>query len=159
MRRFLLLLSAVVVASCRRRGARAQDRDVRFAITHVGDTTVTFQAGKMTWVVRSPRAIVVDPRRRDALVARLKVLSIGANGEATALVTAQAGRITTDHVSSAPSRGARWYKNPLMWMGAAFGLVAGFGLGRSDLTRRRATGRAGFALEACPARPTCTVSA
>ena len=42
---------------------RAQDRDVRFAITHVGDTTLTFQAGKMTWVVRSKRAIVVDPRR------------------------------------------------------------------------------------------------
>jgi len=97
MRLCLLLLSAVVMVALPR-GVRAQDRDVRFAITHVGDTTVTFQAGKMTWVVRSPRAIVVDPRRRDALVAQLKVLSIGANGEATALVTAQAGRITTEHI-------------------------------------------------------------
>src|SRR6185295_5538166 len=90
----LAVAVATAVPSC----VQAQDRDVRFAITNVGDTTVTFQAGKMTWVVRSPRAIVVDPRRRDALVARLKVLSIGANGEATAIVTAQAGRITTDHV-------------------------------------------------------------
>ena len=129
MRLFLLLLTAVVLVALPR-GARAQDRDVRFAITHVGDTTVTFQAGKMTWVVRSPRAIVVDPRRRDALVAQLKVLSIGANGEATALVTAQAGRITTDHVVIGTEPRSRWYKSPLMWMGTALGLVVGFGLGK-----------------------------
>lgn len=129
MRLFLLLLSAVVMVALPR-GVRAQDRDVRFAITHVGDTTVTFQAGKMTWVVRSPRAIVVDPRRRDALVAQLKVLSIGANGEATALVTAQAGRITTEHIVIGTEPRSRWYKSPLMWMGTAFGLIVGFGLGK-----------------------------
>ena len=129
MRLFLLVLTAVIMVALPR-GARAQDRDVRFAITHVGDTTVTFEAGKMTWIVRSPRAIVVDPRRRDALVAQLKVLSIGANGEATALVTAQAGRITTDHVVIGTEPRSRWYKNPLMWMGTAFGLLVGFGLGK-----------------------------
>jgi hypothetical protein len=129
MRLFLLLLSAVVMVALPR-GVRAQDRDVRFAITHVGDTTVTFQAGKMTWVVRSPRAIVVDPRRRDALVAQLKVLSIGANGEATALVTAQAGRITTEHIVIGTEPRSRWYRSPLMWMGTAFGLIVGFGLGK-----------------------------
>ena len=130
MRLFLLLLTAVITVALPR-GARAQDRDVRFAITHVGDTTVTFQAGKMTWVVRSLRAIVVDPRRRDALVAQLKVLSIGANGEATALVTAQAGRITTEHVVIGTEPRSRWYRSPLMWMGVAFGLIVGFGLGKS----------------------------
>jgi len=130
MRLFLLLLTAVITVALPR-GARAQDRDVRFAITHVGDTTVTFQAGKMTWIVRSPRAIVVDPRRRDALVAQLKVLSIGANGEATALVTAQAGRITTEHVVIGTEPRSRWYRSPMMWMGVAFGLIVGFGLGKS----------------------------
>jgi hypothetical protein len=129
MRLLLAVLSAVVMVALPR-GVRAQDRDVRFAITHVGDTTVTFQAGKMTWVVRSPRAIVVDPRRRDALVAQLKVLSIGANGEATALVTAQAGRITTEHVVIGTEPRSRWYRSPLMWMGTAFGLIVGFGLGK-----------------------------
>jgi len=129
MRLLLAVLTAVLTVALPR-GARAQDRDVRFAITHVSDTTVTFQAGKMTWIVRSPRAIVVDPRRRDALVAQLKVLSIGANGEATALVTAQAGRITTDHVVIGTEPRSRWYKSPLMWMGTAFGLLVGFGLGR-----------------------------
>ena len=129
MRLFLLVLTAVIMVALPR-GARAQDRDVRFAITHVGDTTVTFEAGKMTWIVRAPRAIVVDPRRRDALVAQLKVLSIGANGEATALVTAQAGRITTDHVVIGTEPLSRWYRSRLMWMGTAFGLVVGFGLGK-----------------------------
>ena len=129
MRLFLLVLTAVIMVALPR-GARAQDRDVRFAITHVGDTTVTFEAGKMTWIVRAPRAIVVDPRRRDALVAQLKVLSIGANGEATALVTAQAGRITTDHVVIGTEPRSRWYRSPLMWMGTAFGLLVGFGLGK-----------------------------
>ena len=129
MRLFLVVLTAVVMVALPR-GVHAQDRDVRFAITHVSDTTVTFQAGKMTWVVRSPRAIVVDPRRRDALVAQLKVLSIGANGEATALVTAQAGRVTTDHIVIGTEPRSRWYKSPLMWMGTAFGLVVGFSLGK-----------------------------
>jgi len=129
MRLFLVVLTAVLTVALPR-DTRAQDRDVRFAITHVSDTTVTFQAGKMTWIVRSPRAIVVDPRRRDALVAQLKVLSIGANGEATALVTAQAGRITTEHVVIGTEPRSRWYKSPLMWMGTAFGLLVGFGLGR-----------------------------
>ena len=129
MRLFLVVLTAVLTVALPR-GTRAQDRDVRFAITHVSDTTVTFQAGKMTWIVRSPRAIVVDPRRRDALVAQLKVLSIGANGEATALVTAQAGRITTDHVVIGTEPRSRWYRSPLMWMGTALGLLVGFGLGR-----------------------------
>ena len=129
MRLFLFVVTALVTLALPWR-AHAQDRDVRFAITHVGDTTVTFQAGKMTWVVRSTRAIVVDPRRRDALVAQLKVLSIGANGEATALVTAQAGRITTDHIVIGTEPRSRWYKSPLMWMGAALGLLVGFGLGK-----------------------------
>ena len=129
MRLFLVALAALLTFLIPFR-ARAQDRDVRFQITNVGDTTVTFQAGKLTWIVRSPRAIVVDPRRRDALVAQLKVLSVGANGEAIALVTAQAGRITTDHIVIGTEPKSRWYRSPLLWMGTAFGLLAGFGLGR-----------------------------
>jgi hypothetical protein len=128
--RFLLLLAGLILTAVLPSEVRAQDRDVRFPITNVGDTTVTFQAGKMTWIVRSPRAIVVDPRRRDALVARLKVLSLSANGEATALVTGQTGRITTEHVVLGTEPRSRWYRSAMLWMGAALGLVAGFGLGK-----------------------------
>ena len=122
----MVALSALAVPS---RG-NAQDRDVRFQITAVGDTTVTFRAGRLTWVVRSPRAIVVDPRRRDEAIARLKVLSVSSGGDAVAVVTGQTGRITTDHFVVAQEPPTRWYKNLGLWVGATLGLVAGFGLGK-----------------------------
>jgi hypothetical protein len=108
----------------------AQTRDYRFEITAVTDTTVTFKAGRLTWVVRSPNTVVVDPKRRDALVARLKVLTVSSTGEATALVTGQMGRITTEHFVIAAEPKSRWYRNPLLWMGTGFGLVLGFALGK-----------------------------
>ena len=123
----LLVLVGVLTPTGR---AHAQDRDVRFAITAVGDTTVAFQAGKMTWIVRAKRAIVVDPRRNDALVARLRVLSVSATGEAVAVVTGQTGRITTEHVVLGTEPPTRWYRNALLWTGAVFGLALGFGIGR-----------------------------
>jgi hypothetical protein len=128
--RILLALAASLTVLTPVGRARAQERTFRFPITAVGDTTVQFQAGKLTWVVRTPRAIVVDPRRRDALVASLKVLSVSSTGEATAVVTGQTGRITTDHVVVTTEPPRRWYRSAMLWMGTAFGLLVGFGLGR-----------------------------
>jgi hypothetical protein len=128
--RLLIALLGALVALTTPSLARAQDRDVRFAITAVGDTTVTFRAGKLTWVVRSPKAIVVDPRRRDELVARIKVLTVSSNGDATAVVTGQTGRITTDHFVVAQEPPSRWFKNVYLWMGTALGLATGFALGK-----------------------------
>jgi hypothetical protein len=119
---------ALIGAPCA--AARAQQRDYRFEITQVTDTTVTFRAGRLTWVVRSPSTIVVDPRRRDALVARLKVLSISSTGDATALITGQSGRITTEHFVISAEPKTQWYRSPMLWMGTVFGLLAGYGLGR-----------------------------
>ena len=129
--RLIIAIFGALVALTVPSSARAQDRDVRFAITEVGDTTITFNAGRMTWVVRSPRAIVVDPRRRDELVARIKVLTVSSKGDATAVVTGQTGRITTDHFVVAQEPPSRWYKNVYLWVGAALGLVTGFGLGKA----------------------------
>jgi hypothetical protein len=129
--RLIVAIFGALVALTAPSSARGQDRDVRFAITAVGDTTITFNAGRMTWVVRSPRAIVVDPRRRDELVARIKVLTVSSKGDATAVVTGQTGRITTDHFVIAQEPPTRWYKNVYLWMGAALGLVTGFGLGKA----------------------------
>ena len=128
--RLLLTLGVVALLCTPLRGTQAQQRDFRFEITAVGDSTVTFRAGRLTWIVRSPSTIVVDPRRRDALVARLKVLSVSSSGEATALVTGQTGRITTEHFVVAAEPKSRWYRSPLLWIGTAFGLAAGFGLGK-----------------------------
>ena len=127
----ILLVFVAVLAMALPSRAVAQDRDVRFEITSVGDTTVMFRAGKMTWVVRSPSAIVVDPKRRDALVARIKVLSVSSNGDATAVVTGQTGRITTDHFVLAQEPPQHWYRNAMLWVGAALGLAAGFAIGKA----------------------------
>ena len=128
--RFLFALVVALLALAPVAGVQAQTRDFRFEITAVGDSTVTFRAGRLTWIVRSPSTIVVDPRRRDALVARLKVISVSSTGEATALVTGQTGRITTEHFVLAAEPRTRWYRSPLLWIGTAFGLAAGFGLGK-----------------------------
>lgn len=128
--RFIVALGILALPFVPLQPVRAQQRDYRFEITSVGDSTITFKAGRLTWVVRSPSTIVVDPRRRDALVARLKVLSLSSDGEATALVTGQAGRITTDHFVIAVEPPSRWYRSALLWVGTAFGLAAGFALGR-----------------------------
>ena len=129
MRVFVALLAALAAFVTPSR-ARGQDRDVRFEITAVGDTTVTFRTGRLTWVVRSPRTIVVDPRRRDAAIARLKVVSVSSAGEAVAVVTGQSGRITTDHLVIAQEPPTRWYKSLGLWVGLTLGFVAGFGLGK-----------------------------
>ena len=130
MRLLLAVLVAVAGALVPMSRAGAQDRDVRFEITAVGDTTVNFRVGKMTWVVRSPRAMVVDPRRRGERVASLKVLSVSSTGEAMAIVTGQRSRITADHVVLIEEPPSRWYRNTGLWFGAALGLAAGFGLGK-----------------------------
>jgi hypothetical protein len=130
MTRTLVAVALTLLVAVPMRAAAAQQRDFRFEITAVGDTTVTFRAGRLTWVVRSPSTIVVDPKRRDALVARLRVVSLSSNGEATAVVTGQTGRITTDHFVIAVEPRSRWYRSPLLWIGTAFGLAAGFALGK-----------------------------
>lgn len=129
MKRTLLAVAVVLFVAVPPRAA-AQQRDFRFEITAVGDTTVTFRAGRLTWIVRSPSTIVVDPKRRDALVARLKVVSVSSEGEATAVVTGQTGRITTEHFVIAAEPRSRWYRNAMLWIGTAFGLAAGFALGK-----------------------------
>ena len=128
--RLLHVAATVALIALPHASACAQQRDYRFEITQVTDTTVTFRAGRLTWVVRSPSTIVVDPRRRDALVARLRVLSVSSTGEATALITGQSGRITTEQFVIAAEPTSHWYRSPMLWVGTVFGLLAGFGLGR-----------------------------
>ena len=55
--------------------AGAQESAVRFEISTVADSTFEFPAGRYAWVAPGIRGIAVDPRRRDALVARFQVLN------------------------------------------------------------------------------------
>jgi hypothetical protein len=70
----------------------------RFEITEVQDSTFTIAVREFPWVAAGMTGIVVDPAKRDVLVARFRVLRRGAV-DATALVTGQTTRVTVDQAA------------------------------------------------------------
>ena len=120
-----LAIALVILPSA----VRAQDTAVRMEIKSVGDSTFTFNATNVPWVARDQSGIVVDPRRRDVLVARFKVLSVEA-GTGNALILGQTQRVSTDHVALLSEPHPPWYTRRTFWTGLAIGLIGGFGLGK-----------------------------
>ena len=110
--------------------AGAQFRGVRFEITQVGDTTFRFPRGNAGWVKSRTKGRVLDPRRRDALVAQFEVIRID-SGLVTALVTGQITRVATEHVVVMSEPPKPWYKGITFWGGTVFGIVIGALLTRS----------------------------
>lgn len=109
--------------------AHAQDSAVRMEIKSVGDSTFTFNASQVTWVVPGLSGIVVDPRRRDVLVARFKVLSVD-SGTGNALILGQTQRVGIDHMALLSQPQPHWYKNKSFWTGLVAGILGGFALGK-----------------------------
>lgn len=108
--------------------ASAQFRGIRFEITQVGDTTFRFPRGTAGWVKSGETGIAVDPRRRDVLVARFRVIRVD-SGLVTALVTGQTTRVATEHIAVMAEPARPWYKGINFWGGAVFGMVIGFAVG------------------------------
>lgn len=100
----------------------------RFEIEVTSDSTFTFTAGRNGWVKRGLRGIAVDPRRRDALVARFEVMSVE-QGKASALVTGQTTGLETDHVALLQRPGIPWYQRSVFWAGTAIGAIIGAVIG------------------------------
>ena len=106
------------------REVQAQSRAVRFEITQVGDTTFRFPRGSAQWVKGGASGNVVDPRRRDALVARFRVARID-SGLVTAVITGQSTRVATEHIALMTEPQKPWYKTITFWGGTVFGVVLG----------------------------------
>lgn len=123
-----LLLTAVALGTLAL-PARAQLKGVRFEVTAVGDTTLAFRRGTERWLKPGLLGIAVDPRKRDVLVARLRVLQVDRAGLVTALVTGQTTAVTTDHVVLLDEVRPAWYRRRAFWggmlLGAALGVTAG----------------------------------
>lgn len=122
-----LFLGALLLASMTTLSAPvgAQESAVRFEISTVADSTFEFPSGRYAWVAPGIRGIAVDPRRRDALVARFQVLKV-VDGVATALITGETTHVTTLHVALLEEPQPRFYKRSLFWSGAGLGVLVGF---------------------------------
>ena len=102
---------------------------VRFEIVAVGDSTFAFLAPNATWLSVGSSGIAVDPRRRDILVARFRLIAMKAD-TGTALVTGQTTRLVTEHVAlisrpPPPPLVLRRIERRRFWAGAAVGAVFG----------------------------------
>jgi len=139
MRRAALVTVAVVTVvggGCHRReGAAAPlmpvlpriPRDAaRFEIDVVDDSTATFRVFESRWLRAGLSAYAVDPANRDALVARLTILRRDST-TATALVTSQVARVTTDHFLLVPPPPTPWWRAKWFWVGTLVGGVIGAG--------------------------------
>lgn len=98
----------------------------RFTIVAVDDSTVTLIAPRERWMRRGAYGIAVDPRQRDALVARLRVLSRSGDS-AVALVTGQTTRMNTDYVAIFRRPPTPTLRQRTFWGGLFAGLAAGAG--------------------------------
>lgn len=96
----------------------------RFEILAVGDTTFTMLVSGAPWVRGGQIGLAVDPRRRDALVARFLVQGRQAD-TAVALVTGQTARVATTHIALLNVPPARVSRFEAFWLG----VVAGGALG------------------------------
>jgi hypothetical protein len=104
--------------------AQAQSRGIRFEITQVGDTMFRFPRGTAGWLKPKTTGIVVDPRRRDALVARFQVMRVD-SGLVTAQVTGLTTRIAIEHIAVLHEPPKPWYRGITFWAGTVFGVVIG----------------------------------
>lgn len=130
MRRLLALCSLAALMMLAAPSAGAQALYARFEITAVGDTSFRFYPGRMTWIEPGQLGIAVDPRQRDVMVARFRVVSVR-DGIATAVITGQTTRVGTDHMALVAPPERPWYARRTFWVGAGLGAVLGGVLGSS----------------------------
>ncbi len=98
----------------------------RFDVVAVQDTTFTILIGTARWIRRGTTGVAVDPKRRDALVARFRVLSRDGDS-ATALITGQTTRVSPTHVALVREPASGPLGQGVFWGGVLLGLAAGVG--------------------------------
>ncbi|HEU4640950.1 MAG TPA: hypothetical protein VFS44_00755 [Gemmatimonadaceae bacterium] len=126
MRPVLSIVAALLLALAGARPARAQESAYRFEIAKVGDSTFTFTCPAAThgWVKPGMVGIAVDPERRDALVARFRILRVR-DGNATALVTGATTRVSDRHVALLERPAPPFYRRGSFWLGTVLGAAVG----------------------------------
>ena len=98
----------------------------RYEVVAAEDTTFTILVGPDRWVRRGTVGVAVDPKRRDALVARFRVLS-RVGDSAIALVTGQTTRVEVTHVALIRQPVSGPFRQAVFWGGLFLGLAVGAG--------------------------------
>jgi hypothetical protein len=130
-----LLMSVVVMTGCSSNGGSRpivvrQTASVspatatRLEITAVQDTTFTIAVRDFAWVSPGMAGIVVDPAKRDVLVARYRVVQRSAT-EATAMITGQTTKVSIDQAALLQPPAPRAESKKAFWSGAGIGLLLG----------------------------------
>ena len=104
--------------------ARIPRDAARFEIDAVDDSTARFRPLESRWLRTGMLAIIVDPKNRDGLVARVRIVAADSTS-VTALVIGQVGRVTTDHFLLVPHPKTPWWHDRRVWIGALAGGVIG----------------------------------
>lgn len=110
--------------------AHAQQRLTRFFVDSVADSTFSFRTGDARWVRAGQTGIAVDPRERDALVARFRVVEVVGN-RATALITGQTTFLTGEHAALMEQPETPFWRRRSFWSGSAVGVLLGLVAGLS----------------------------
>ena len=118
------LAGAVAAPAAQSRSQDPGDGERRFPIVAVTDSTVSLLTPRERWMRPGTYGIAVDPRQRDVLVGRLRVLARSGD-TAVALVTGQTTRMTTDYVAIFRRPLTPALRQRLFWSGLATGLAAG----------------------------------
>ncbi|MFN5582901.1 hypothetical protein [Gemmatimonas sp.] len=90
----------------------------------MSDSTATFRMQEAWWIEAGMVSYVVDPMQRDALVARLRIITRD-SVFATALVTSQVARVRPEHFLLVPRPPVPWWRNQRFWAGTALGFTIG----------------------------------
>lgn len=98
----------------------------RFEIDSISDSTATFRIHEARWIRRGMPSYVVDPLQRDALVAKLRIISRD-SVSATALVTSQVTGVKAEHFLLVPRPPGQWWRSRDFWAGTLLGLTLGAG--------------------------------
>ncbi len=123
-------ISTLIVIATGATPAAAQQRTARFFVDSVADSTFVFRVGDVRWIRPGQTGIAVDPRQRDALVARFRVVDV-TRDRATALITGQTTFITGDHVVLVEEPRRPFWRRDMFWKGSAVGLLLGIVAGLS----------------------------
>lgn len=104
--------------------ARIPRDAARFEIDSVTDSTATFRVREAEWVRPGLSSYAIDPVQRDALVARLRIVS-RSGASATALITGQVTRVRPEHFLLVVRPPTPWYRARRFWAGTVVGAAVG----------------------------------